>query len=376
MLKLIQMKQTYKVICFLLIFCLNIHAQNLDYVFKNESEGYKCFRIPTILKSKNGTIIAFAEGRKNSCSDTGDIDLVLKKSYDNGLTWSKLRVIWNDGVNTCGNPSPVLDKKTGRISLLSTWNLGTDHEWEIILQKSQDTRRVFLIHSMDNGETWTTPKEITNSVKKSNSTWYATGPVNGIQLRKGNKKGRLIIPCDHIEAVTKKYFSHIIFSDNGGLDWELGGSTNQHNVNECTVVELNNGKLILNMRNYNDDRLRKLSISEDQGESWKNIYSDNFLIEPICQASMISIRRPLKKEIIAFSNPNSRNSREKMSIKLSLDKTKTWPITKLLHNGPSAYSNLIQLNNKEIGCLFEGGYKSPYEGIAFKKVLIKDLLLN
>ena len=370
------MKQTYKVICFLLVFCINIHAQNLDYVFKNESEGYKCFRIPTILKSKNGTIIAFAEGRKNSCSDTGDIDLVLKKSYDNGLTWSKLRVIWNDGVNTCGNPSPVLDKKTGRISLLSTWNLGTDHEWEIILQKSQDTRRVFLIHSMDNGETWTTPKEITNSVKKSNSTWYATGPVNRIQLKKGNKKGRLIIPCDHIEAVTKKYFSHIIFSDNGGLDWELGGSTNQHNVNECTVVELNNGKLILNMRNYNDDRLRKLSISEDQGESWKNIYSDNFLIEPICQASMISIRRPLKKEIIAFSNPNSRNSREKMSIKLSLDKTKTWPITKLLHNGPSAYSNLIQLNNKEIGCLFEGGYKSPYEGIAFKKVLIKDLLLN
>ena len=91
---------------------------------------------------------------------------------------------------------------------------------------------------------------------------------------------------------------------------------------------------------------------------------------------MISIRRPLKKEIIAFSNPNSRNSREKMSIKLSLDKTKTCPITKLLHNGPSAYSNLIQLNNKEIGCLFEGGYKSPYEGIAFKKVLIKDLLLN
>ena len=73
------MKQTYKVICFLLVFCINIHAQNLDYVFKNESEGYKCFRIPTILKSKNGTIIAFAEGRKNSCSDTGDIDLVLKK---------------------------------------------------------------------------------------------------------------------------------------------------------------------------------------------------------------------------------------------------------------------------------------------------------
>ena len=96
---------------FLIFFSFSIQSQTLDYVFKSGEDGYKCFRIPTILKSQNGTLLAFAEGRKNSCSDTGDIDLVLKKSSDNGNTWSALKVIWDDGNNTCGNPSPVLDKK-------------------------------------------------------------------------------------------------------------------------------------------------------------------------------------------------------------------------------------------------------------------------
>ena len=157
-------------------------------------------------------VLAFAEGRKNSCSDNNDVDIVLKKSYDNGSTWSKLQVIWNDGKNTCGNPSPVLDNKSGRISLLSTWNLGSDHEWEIIQQKSKDTRRVFLIHSIDNGETWTKPKEITKSVKKSNWTWYATGPVNGIQLKKGKKKGTKRTVSGKKNRRAKKFLEYLLKS--------------------------------------------------------------------------------------------------------------------------------------------------------------------
>ena len=361
-------------IIIIFIFCFNlINGQDLNYVFKSGNDGYNCFRIPTIIKAKNGTILAFAEGRKKSCSDTGDVDLVYKKSCDNGITWSSLKVIWDDGKNTCGNPSPVVDIKSGRISLLSTWNRGEDKEWQIIDQKSIDTRHVFLINSNDNGSTWSNPKEITSDVKLDNWTWYATGPVNGIQLSKGKNKGRLIIPCDHIEAETKHYYSHIIYSDDGGLKWNLGGSTNQHQVNECTIIELNSGELVLNMRNYTDDRLRKLAISKDQGISWGDIYSDINLIEPICQASMINIRRPLKSQIIAFSNPNSKSVREKMTVKFSFDKMKTWSQNILIHDGPAAYSNLIQLNNSEIGCLFEGGQKSAYEGIAFKKVNIQDL---
>ena len=123
-------------IIIIFIFCFNlINGQDLNYVFKSGNDGYNCFRIPTIIKAKNGTILAFAEGRKKSCSDTGDVDLVYKKSYDNGITWSSLKVIWDDGNNTCGNPSPVVDIKSGRISLLSTWNRGEDKEWQIIDQK-------------------------------------------------------------------------------------------------------------------------------------------------------------------------------------------------------------------------------------------------
>ena len=142
---------------------------------------------------------------------------------------------------TCGNPCAVVDQKTGTIFLLTTWNRGDDHESQIIDQKSKDTRRVFVTQSSDDGVTWTKPKEITESVKSRDWTWYATGPGSGIQIQKGRHKGRLAIPCDHIEAVTKHYYSHIIFSDDHGKTWKLGGSTPEHQVNECEVVELAKG---------------------------------------------------------------------------------------------------------------------------------------
>src|SRR5690606_3877854 len=123
-----------------------------------------------------GTLLAFAEGRKGGCSDTGDIDLLLKRSFDGGKTWGKLQVVWDDGENTCGNPAPVVDRETGQIFLLATWNLGTDHEKEIIKGKSKDTRRVFVSASVDDGETWKPMKEITKRVKRKAWTWYATGP--------------------------------------------------------------------------------------------------------------------------------------------------------------------------------------------------------
>ncbi|QCX38072.1 exo-alpha-sialidase [Aureibaculum algae] len=246
---------------------------NLNYLFKSDSEDYKCFRIPAIVTTKVGTLLAFAEARKKGCSDTGNIDLVMKRSEDNGQTWSNLMVIWDDGNNVCGNPAPVVDKMTGAVHLLSTWNLGEDHEREIIAGKSKDTRRIFSFNSIDDGKSWSMPKEITKSVKKQDWTWYATGPVHGIQLEYGKNKGRLIIPSDHIEGGSKKYYSHIIYSDDHGMTWQLGGRTNQDQVNECTVVELSDGNLMLNMRNYDrTQKARKIAISKDGGASWEDIY--------------------------------------------------------------------------------------------------------
>ena len=186
------------------IFSVNSRSQDLNYVFKSGSNGYNTFRIPSIIKTKTGSLLAFAEGRKNNASDSGDIDIVIRRSEDNGKTWGDLIIIRDDGENVCGNPSPVLDKKTGNIFLLSTWNLGRDTESMIINETSEDTRRIYVMSSRDGGISWSEPKEITKDVKKDNWTWYATGPVHGIQIQNGSYSGRMIIPCDHIESKSKK----------------------------------------------------------------------------------------------------------------------------------------------------------------------------
>ena len=185
-------------------------AQNLgNIVFQKGENGFDTYRIPALVQAADGTIIAFAEARKNSRSDTGNIDLVAKRSTDGGKTWGEIITIWDDNDNVCGNPAPILVKETGRIVLVTTWNLGTDHEKDIHARTSTDTRRVFSMYSDDNGLTWSTPVEITSSTKLPEWTWYATGPCHGIQT----KTGRLVVPCNHGVFADQKAqgtHSHII----------------------------------------------------------------------------------------------------------------------------------------------------------------------
>ena len=351
------------------------HTNELKYIFKSGSEGYNTFRIPSIITTDSGVVLAFAEGRKNSSSDSGDIDLVLKRSIDGGKTWGDLIIIRDDSTNVCGNPSPVIDRKTGKIFLLSTWNRGDDTESEIINMTSVDTRRVYVMNSIDEGLSWSKPIEITDKVKKPNWTWYATGPVHGIQIREGSKKGRMIIPCDHIEANTKKYYSHIIYSDDGGSSWNIGGTTPQDQVNECSVAEIGKGKLILNMRNYDRTQMnRKISISNDYGESWGDIYDDKALVEPICQASILRYSfKGYGRNDLLFINPADKNKRLNMTLRLSNDLGRTWKAEFILHEGPSAYSDITKLRNGNVGCLFEAGKNSPYEGIVYREVDVRDI---
>ncbi len=340
-------------------------------LFMAGDSGYACFRIPAIVKSDKGTLLAFAEARKKGCSDTGDIDLVLRRSTDGGKTWSPLQVVWDDGDNVSGNPAPVVDYETGTISLLSTWNLGRDHESQIIDQKSVDTRRIFILRSTDDGLTWSQPQEITATVKLPTWTWYATGPVHGIQMKSRDFKGRLIIPCDHIEAGTKKYFSHVIYSDDHGATWKLGGTTPQDQVNECTVAELSDGRLMLNMRNYErSQRSRKVSISNDGGASWSDLTNDPRLVEPICQGALLDITLKGRQKALLFLNPADSDSRRNLELKISRDEGQSWELLHTVTAGPAAYSDLVQLNSKEIGCIYESGKKSAYEGIFFSKVPI------
>ena len=337
-------------------------------IYRKDQDGYSCFRIPAIVRSKAGTLLAFAEARKNSCSDTGNIDLVLKSSEDGGTTWSNLIIIWDAGNNVCGNPAPVVDQETGRIILVSCWNLGEDHEKDIIDKTSKDSRRIFVLYSDDDGKKWSAPKDITSSVKHSDWTWYATGPCHGIQLQNKKYKGRIVVSANHMVADTKSYHSQLIYSDNKGETWKLGGVVSEHGGNESSVVELGNGELMLNMRNYNreESKTRSYAISKDGGETISKMHYLPELIEPICQGSTLNLMKDGKiGNNILFSNPASTESREKMTIKLSEDNGQTWPYAYLVYSGPSAYSDLVNLPDGNIGLLYEYGINNPYEKIGF-----------
>jgi len=331
-------------------------------LFVSGKGGYHTYRIPAIVVTTKGTVLAFCEGRKSSRSDAGNIDMILRRSTDMGKTWSTQRVIWDDGGNTCGNPCPVVDRTTGTVWLLMTWNSGVIHEGRIKAGLGTDSRRVFVCSSADDGLTWSKPVNITAATKKPEWSWYATGPCNGIQLTKGPRAGRLVIPCDNKTHSGRDYYSHVVYSDDGGQTWQIGGASPSPKTNECTVVELTDGSLMLNMRNYDRrNRCRAVCTSPDAGATWKDLRWDTALPEPICQASILRHAWPAKgagdKGVILFANPASPSGRQRMTVRASRDDGKTWPASLVLHGGSSAYSCLVNITPTQIGCLFEAdGY--------------------
>lgn len=356
---------------------LTRQPQNTD-VFVSGRDGYHTYRIPALLTTNKGTLLAFCEGRKKSRSDSGDIDLLVKRSEDFGKTWSSQKIVWDDKENTCGNPCPVVDLQSGNIWLLMTWNRGHDREAEIKKNTSTDTRRVWVTRSKNDGLKWSKPVEITATAKRPEWRWYATGPGVGIQLQKEPWKGRMVIPCDH-SIVSKDdpdgYNSHVIISDDRGKTWYIGGVITPK-VNECQIVELDNGILMLNMRNYDRSKnTRAIATSIDGGMTFSKVAHDPVLVEPICQASFLryTLRSKHGRNRLLFSNPAhaQRGNRRDMTIRLSYDEGRSWPLSKLLHAGPSAYSCLTVLPDGNIACLYEAGKKSPYEKIVFSSFTLQ-----
>jgi sialidase-1 len=336
-------------------------------VFVSGEEGYHTYRIPAVIRAANGDLLAFCEGRKDRGSDSGNIDLLLKRSADGGRTWSAAQVVWDDSDNTCGNPCPVLDKTTGTLWLLLTHNLGVDREREIAARASKGTRTVWVTSSTDHGVTWAKPSEITSSVKDPAWTWYATGPGIGIQIQDGPHAGRLVIPCDHNydDTATKVHLSgsHAIYSDDHGGTWRLGGVIRPR-VNECQIAELFDGRgtLLMDMRSNHGRNVRAQSLSHDGGATWTAPVDAPALIEPVCQASLLRH----EPNLLIFSNPAA-TTRVNLSVRGSSDNAKTWRDIAVLHAGPSAYSCLVSLSPTLAGCLYERGENRPYEKIVFAR---------
>ncbi|APU14595.1 sialidase family protein [Actinoalloteichus fjordicus] len=354
-------------------------------VYTSGTEGYDTFRIPAIIRAPGGDLLAFAEGRRDGGGDSGDIDLVLKRSADDGATWSDLTVVGDNGPNTFGNPSPVVDPETGRVVLLSTHNGGDVTETEIRAGEVEepDSRRVWVQHSEDDGRTWTEPREITEDVKLPGWRWYATGPVHAIALREGPHAGRLVVPANHsssppegstdVGTEDKYYDAHLIYSDDGGLTWSIGAleptPDGVVNGNESTVAELPGGRLYVNTRNQNGTAPgnRAAAYSSDGGASFDGpLQPVPAVIAPVVQGSLLQVQDgPL-----LLAAPGSPNRRERLTVRSSADEGETWSDGAVLSEAPAAYSDLVALTADEVGVYYETGVDSTYETISFQRLSV------
>ena len=338
-------------------------------LFISGQGGYVRYRIPALVVSRQGSILAFCEARKFTGRDSDQIDLFLRRSHDGGRTFDQVQVVATEEGWVCGNPAPVLDRDTGVIWLPFCKNLA-DGDQDLICQ-GLAPRTVWLTHSDDEGATWAEPVEITQDAKGANWSWVATGPGHGIQAR----SGCLVIPCDHTilgdRGRQDPCHAHVLTSDDHGATWRVGGSADE-GTGESTAVETSDGWLYLNCRNKyslpEGGNHRCVAWRRDDGASFSPVVHDAALLEPLCQASVcrLSSETEGQPNRLLFSNPASR-TRDHLTVRLSVDEGRTWPVSRLLHQGPAAYSDLCVAPDGTICCLYERGRVGPYEEIALAR---------
>jgi sialidase-1 len=363
---------------------------SLPYIFRNATEGYACYRIPAIIKSSNGTLLAFAEARKNSCDDNGNIDIVMKKSLDTGKSWTALSVLVNNGNYKAASPAPVIDNldarfPEGRIFLL--YNTLTDYQ-----AIGGNTKRVtesWQITSADGGETWSTPINITTQVHRPKAPEYNSEynfsenwsssintPGHAFQFKLGNYKGRIYVAANHAFASSvsdySNYRSYGYYSDDHGEHWQKGTDIEIPGGNESTAAELSDGTLLQNARYQNTAGIKKriLAYSKSSGSTWDQSYISDQLIDPLCEGSMLSITYS-GHSVLLFSNPASEIKREKMTIRASKNDGETWPYSYLVDTDLSAYSDLVDVGEGIIGIAYERGSNG---GIVYKNIKVTDIM--
>lgn len=374
---------------------LNAHVTAQEsIVFKSGEDGHKTFRIPAIISLQDGTLLAFSEGRVNDDGDFGNIDLVMKKSVDHGKSWSALETVVDQNQLQAGNPAPVVDildpsHPSGVVYLF--YNTGNNHEGEV--RKGNGVREVWYIRSFDGGTTWETPVNITLQIHKPlqpnfNSSYnfkedwrtYANTPGHAFQFLSGKYKGRIFIPANHSQGSPKpvfhEYQAHGFYTDNHGESFKLGESIQISGSNEATASELSDSKMIMSIRNQSGDIKRRIiGISLDGGEHWDTTYFDQQLLDPNCEGSLLTIGFSKGKAIIAHCNAADEKNRNNLTLKISYDEGRSWKKSYLISASPnqnkddwSAYSDLVLVDKKTIGILFE---RNDYSEIVFKTHQLK-----
>ncbi|WP_369222313.1 exo-alpha-sialidase [Streptomyces sp. R39] len=349
--------------------------------FRAGDEGYASFRIPAVVVSRAGTVLAFCEGRVGSAADYGHIEIVLKRSGDGGRTWTALQVAAANGTDLAGNPAPVV-LDSGRILLVHVRSAASATEDAILRGQVPDAdgRRVWVQHSDDDGMTWSAPKEITPSVKKAGWRWYATTPGHALQLR----SGRVVVAANHTLPPTGtdngtegKYNSgHCLLSDDRGETWYLGyldeNTDGYINVNETTAAELPDGRVYFNTRNDSPaPGNRADAYSADGGRTLvKPFRPQAGLTAPVCEASVLQLRDP---DLLLYSGPADPAARALMTVRVSTDGGTTWRPAYTVDGLPAAYSDLTRVDAATVGLLYETGDFGAYETITFRRVPVNRL---
>ncbi len=362
--------------------------EKLDLFQTGDDPAFKVYHIPGIVVTAKGTVLAWCEARKKG-GDWDDIKVLLRRSTDDGKTWSMPKSIANVPGPKTKNPFSLGMKNVDPNDV--TYNnpvliAGTDGTVHMLF--CLEYMRCFYQRSDNDGTSWSTPVEITGAFEKFRKDYdwkvLATGPNHSIQL----KSGRLVVPVwlstgtggnAHRPSVTAT-----IFSDDKGATWQAGEiavpcTDEWINPNETVAIELADGSVMLNVRSESKAHRRIITTSKDGATDWTKPRFDDALLEPICMAGIVrySTGSGPKENRILFSNPHNleggregkpepgqSRARKNVSVKLSYDEAKTWPVNKSIEPGASMYSDIAVTHNDTILCFYGRGSKPGFAGSA------------
>ena len=353
-----------------LLLILTIFFSNISYSQKSNLKFYdlfnsennhkvSCYRIPSIITALNGDLIVAIDERVPSCGDlklSRDINIVIRRSNDNGKSWSAIeRIIDYPLGKSASDPSMILDRKTNKIFLFYNY-MDLDNERDIYYLK--------YVTSLDNGMTWSNPVDITNQISKpsweKDFKFITSG--KGIQTKNGD-----LLHC----LVNLQNGTYVFGSKDHGETWFLT-NTPVKPGDESKIVELKDGTWMINSR-ANKTGIRYSHISSNRGKDWLS-KAENDLIDPGCNASFIKYNfgKYKRKALLVLSNINNSKTRKEIVVRCSLDEGKNWSKPKTIYNGEAAYSSMTILKNGEIGLIFE---KDNYTKNVFT-IFSLDWLLN
>ena len=314
----------------------------------------KSYRIPGLALTKSGSLLAVYDIRYDHAGDLpANIDVGVSRSIDGGQSWEPMRVAidmgddpqhGHDGV---GDPAILVDPKSGRIWIAALWSHG-NRSWHGSGPgvKPDETGQLVLVHSDDDGKTWSKPVSITEQVKDPAWRLFFNGPGAGIVLRDGT-----LVFAAQYRAADGKPWSTLIYSRDGGATWRKGSGV-KSDTTEAQVAELDDGSIMINCRD-NRGGARTIAVTKDLGESWELHPTDRkALREPVCMGSLLAWQGSLW-----FSNPDSTTGRDTMTLKQSTDQGLTWPRDKQRlydSRGGFGYSCLAPVDGKQIGVIYEG----------------------